>query len=163
VLDDVSLRVAPGEFVAIRRAVGQRQNDAAQPAGRLGNAHARQVTRTGKTRTDHQEGGLLPWLTVERNIALGLREIRDRSARDRELSSLLALIGMENFRRAYPHQLSGGMRQRVELARALAGASGRRALDGRTVFRARLPDTAYECAAEGCARLSLWNVHAPWF
>jgi NitT/TauT family transport system ATP-binding protein len=123
VLDDVSLQVAPGEFVAIVGPSGSGKTTLLNLLAGWETPTRGQVMRTGKTRTIHQEGGLLPWLTVERNIGLGLREIRDKSARDRELSSLLALIGMENFRRAYPHQLSGGMRQRVELARALAGAS----------------------------------------
>jgi NitT/TauT family transport system ATP-binding protein len=68
-----------------------------------------------------QEFGLLPWRTVEANVELGL-ELRGvapaaRSARGREL---IQLVGLEGFERHYPHELSGGMKQRVGLARALA-------------------------------------------
>lgn len=68
-----------------------------------------------------QHFGLFPWKTVYANVAYGLKvrgaplaEIRDR------VSRAIALVGLEGFERYYPHQLSGGMQQRVGLARALA-------------------------------------------
>jgi NitT/TauT family transport system ATP-binding protein len=67
-----------------------------------------------------QEDATFPWLTVEDNIAFGLRE-RGADAADvrRRVAHALALMGLGEFRRAYPAQLSGGMRQRVCIARTL--------------------------------------------
>lgn len=65
-----------------------------------------------------QEARLLPWLTAGQNIAFGLSGTRaEKQARVREL---LDLIGLSGFEATYPHQLSGGMAQRVSIARALA-------------------------------------------
>jgi NitT/TauT family transport system ATP-binding protein len=81
------------------------------------------VRREGVIRTVYQQDGLFPWLTVSENIALGLRSLKDAARREKELPELLGLIHLEGFENHYPHQLSGGMRQRVELARVLAGDS----------------------------------------
>jgi NitT/TauT family transport system ATP-binding protein len=81
------------------------------------------IQREGVIRTIYQQDGLFPWLTVSENISLGLRAVSDSSQREKELSELLGLIHMIEFANHYPHELSGGMRQRVELARVLAGDS----------------------------------------
>ena len=67
-----------------------------------------------------QQLALFPHLTVERNIAYGLRRSSDSAQKRSRVSELLALVGLEGFERRYPDQLSGGQAQRVALARALA-------------------------------------------
>ncbi len=69
----------------------------------------------------YQHDSLFPWRTAAQNIALGLRHLSDEAEQKRQLKEMLQLIKLEDFAGHYPHQLSGGMRQRVELARALAG------------------------------------------
>ncbi len=68
-----------------------------------------------------QEQSVFPWLTVADNVAYGLRMRRAPKDRvRRELDRQLHNVGLAGFARAYPHQLSGGMKQRVSLARAFA-------------------------------------------
>jgi NitT/TauT family transport system ATP-binding protein len=68
-----------------------------------------------------QDYALLPWLTVWDNVDLGLKIQRlDRAARRRRIEHYLTLVGLWDAAAKYPHQLSGGMQQRVSIARALA-------------------------------------------
>lgn len=68
-----------------------------------------------------QNYSLMPWLNVEDNIALGLRfKHASESEIQKTVSDYLQMIGMEQFRRSMPHELSGGMQQRVAIARTLA-------------------------------------------
>jgi NitT/TauT family transport system ATP-binding protein len=66
-----------------------------------------------------QENGVFPWLTVEDNIGFGLL---DKSPQDRKkiVSHYIEMVGLTGFEKAYPRELSGGMKQRAEIARALA-------------------------------------------
>lgn len=66
-----------------------------------------------------QHNGLLPWMTVEENTALGLRRIKDREERESRVREFLEMVELVGFEHHYPHQLSGGMKRRAELARAL--------------------------------------------
>ncbi len=68
-----------------------------------------------------QETGLFPWRNVHDNIAFGL-ETAGMAAAEREarIAHYISLVGLKGFEKAFPHQLSGGMRQRVGIARALA-------------------------------------------
>jgi ABC-type nitrate/sulfonate/bicarbonate transport system ATPase subunit len=66
-----------------------------------------------------QERGVFPWLTVEGNIGFGLGRL-PRDERERRIAHYVRLVGLEGFEKAYPHELSGGMKQRVEVARAFA-------------------------------------------
>jgi NitT/TauT family transport system ATP-binding protein len=68
-----------------------------------------------------QEFGLLPWRTVQDNVELGLELKRLPLAERRAISRrLIAMVGLAGFEAHYPHELSGGMKQRVGIARALA-------------------------------------------
>ena len=66
-----------------------------------------------------QQGSVFPWLTVEENIAFGLHS-GNRAERLEIAGQFTELVGLKSFERRYPHELSGGMLKRVELARALA-------------------------------------------
>ncbi len=68
-----------------------------------------------------QDATLLPWRTVSANIGLSLElESVARDLREKKIASLLALVGLEHVANAYPRELSGGMKMRVSIARALA-------------------------------------------
>jgi ABC-type nitrate/sulfonate/bicarbonate transport system ATPase subunit len=66
-----------------------------------------------------QERGVFPWLTVEGNIGFGLAKLPPEE-RERRVRHYVEMVGLVGFERAYPHELSGGMKQRVEVARAFA-------------------------------------------
>jgi len=66
-----------------------------------------------------QERGVFPWLTVEGNIAFGLFKL-DQKEREERIAHYIKLVGLRGFEKAYPQELSGGMKQRLEVARALS-------------------------------------------
>jgi NitT/TauT family transport system ATP-binding protein len=129
VLKDVSFTADDGEFLAIVGPSGCGKTtflrildglvDADGGAIRL---DGRPVAAPGPDRGFvFQSDSLLPWRTVFDNIGFGLEiQKRDRDTSRRAIGELVKLVGLAGFERYYPHQLSGGMRQRVNLARALA-------------------------------------------
>jgi ABC-type nitrate/sulfonate/bicarbonate transport system ATPase subunit len=129
VLRDFSLDISPGEFVAIVGPSGCGKTTLLNLLAGFDKPDAGRVTSRGRVRMVYQQDGLFPWRTAAENIQMGLRNFKDEAARQLELKELLALIGLEGFEDSYPHQLSGGMRQRVELARALAGDTDTLLLD----------------------------------
>lgn len=123
VLREISLEIAHGEFLAIVGPSGCGKTTLLNLLSGFDQASDGGIERHGQIRMVYQQDGLFPWQTVTENIALGLREVKEPAERAAQIADLIRLIGLEGFEQHYPHQLSGGMRQRVELARALAGRS----------------------------------------
>jgi NitT/TauT family transport system ATP-binding protein len=123
VLRGLSLNIRRGEFVAVVGPSGCGKTTLLNLLSGYDRPSSGVILRNGRVRMVYQQDGLFPWQTVSENISLGLRHLSDEAQRGRQIGDMLRLIGLEGFRDHYPHQLSGGMRQRVELARALTGES----------------------------------------
>jgi NitT/TauT family transport system ATP-binding protein len=120
-LDKVTLAVAPGEFVCLIGASGCGKSTLLSLAAGLDQPTAGRVAAEGRVSLMFQEPALFPWLTAARNVEVALRARgvpkQERQARTTELLENVHLNGFGSKR---PHELSGGMRQRVAMARALA-------------------------------------------
>src|SRR5262245_60806234 len=126
-LDRVCLHVHAGEFLCIVGPSGSGKSTLLRVLAGLHRQTSGEVTiradrpGTPLTAMVFQEHALLPWRTVHDNVAFGLENRGvPRAARDARAREMLALVGLTRFARHYPHQLSGGMKQRVGIARALA-------------------------------------------
>lgn len=120
-LEGVDLDIAPGEFVAIVGGSGCGKSTMLSLVAGLDEPTSGTVTATGGVALMFQESTLLPWLTAAQNVELALRlrgaDLAERRERAREL---LAKVRLGQAADKRPHELSGGMRQRVALARVLA-------------------------------------------
>ena len=130
VLNDVSFRIAPGSVACVVGPSGCGKSTLLSLAAGLLRASSGSMSwdgspvRTGPTShlgMAFQQPGLFPWMTVRQNVAIGLRT-RGHNRRDARsiADAFLNTVGLADFKDAYPSQLSGGMAQRVGIARALA-------------------------------------------
>ena len=127
VLDDISMEVGDGEFVCLLGPSGCGKSTLLNIVAGFLNPTNGQVTIDGQPVKGpdrrrvfvFQERGVFPWLTVEGNIGFGLFDLSDAERR-RRIAHYVELVGLKGFEQAYPRELSGGMKQRVEVARALA-------------------------------------------
>jgi NitT/TauT family transport system ATP-binding protein len=124
VLQDVSLTVAQGEFVCLLGASGCGKSTLLSLVAGLDQPTSGKVRVSASPALMFQESALFPWLTAGQNIDLALR-LRGVARRDRrdEADRLLELVHLTGQYKSRVHELSGGMRQRVSLARAMAQQS----------------------------------------
>ncbi len=121
-LDHISLEVAPGEFVCLLGASGCGKSTLLNLVADLDHPTSGAV-RVASARTGlmFQEAALFPWLTVRGNVDLALKLAGvGRDERRTRTAQLLEMVHLSDFAKRRPHELSGGMRQRVALVRALA-------------------------------------------
>jgi NitT/TauT family transport system ATP-binding protein len=122
-LGPVDFDLHAGEFVSIVGPSGCGKSTLLRIAAGLVEPSGGRIARAagGSTGFVFQEAALLPWRTVARNAELAL-ELEGHAAAERRerAAEVLRLVGLAGFENAYPHQLSGGMRMRLSLARALA-------------------------------------------
>jgi NitT/TauT family transport system ATP-binding protein len=129
VIDGLDLEIAPRSIVALVGPNGCGKSTLLRVIAGLLPARAGTVEVEGRPVTGpdarvglvFQEPRLLPWRSAFANVAFPLEVAgRDRDARERRVTDLLGLVGLRDWSRARPAELSGGMRQRVAIARALA-------------------------------------------
>jgi NitT/TauT family transport system ATP-binding protein len=134
-LDDIDLRISPGEFVCIVGPSGCGKSTLLRILAGLD----RQTGGTIKIEAKgwpvenamvFQDSGLFPWMRVEANVRFGLmtRSVPEPEASER-VEAALKLVGLTKFRNHFPHQLSGGMRQRSAIARAFVTNPGMLLMD----------------------------------
>lgn len=121
-LDALSLTVGAGEFVCVVGASGCGKSTMLGLVAGLDTPSSGAVhVSGGRPALMFQDSALFPWLTVEENVAFPLQmQGVPRAERRRRVAELLKLVHLESFATRRPHELSGGMRQRVALARSLA-------------------------------------------
>ena len=126
VLENINLTVLPGEFISIIGSSGCGKTTFLRLVVGLEKDYEGNILLDGKRLNGpdrnrgvvFQEHRLLPWLTVEKNIGLGLKDVKSGTARQ-TIQEHIELVGLKGFEKHYPHQLSGGMSQRASIARAL--------------------------------------------
>jgi NitT/TauT family transport system ATP-binding protein len=123
-LDDISLDISPGEFVCIVGPSGCGKSTLLRILAGLDHQSSGTIAVNAagwavQNAMVFQDSGLFPWMSVEKNVGFGLltRGVAPQETADR-VAAALKLVGLSKFRHHYPHQLSGGMRQRGAIARA---------------------------------------------
>ncbi len=128
-LNAFSLDIKPGSFVSLIGPSGCGKSTLLRLIGGLDTPSQGEILLDGKKIAKpgsdrgfaFQGSNLFPWLTVEKNIAFGLKARHKYQENKESVQEFIDLVGLTGFEKAYPHQLSGGMQQRASLARALVG------------------------------------------
>lgn len=126
-LSDVNLDIRKGELISIIGPSGCGKTTLLRLISGLDKPQRGEVTFKGRRIEEpnpergyvFQQGSLFPWLTVEENIAFGLKARGKYKEHKDEVAEYIAKVGLQGFEKSYPHQISGGMAQRVAIARAL--------------------------------------------
>lgn len=127
VIDDLDLEFRDGEFVCILGPSGCGKTTLIRILAGFEKKSGGSVQIDGKEVTGpsadnifvFQHNGLLPWMTVRQNATLGVRRLKDKQERAERADEYIRMVELDGFEDHYPHQLSGGMQRRAELARAL--------------------------------------------
>jgi ABC-type nitrate/sulfonate/bicarbonate transport system ATPase subunit len=128
VLDDIDLTVAEGEFVCLLGPSGCGKSTLLNTVAGFERPTSGRVLIDGEPVVEpnprrvfvFQEYGIFPWASVWDNVALGLQHGISKGEQATKVQETINLVGLTGFERSYPMELSGGMKQRVEVARALA-------------------------------------------
>ena len=121
VLEGINLEIPKGEITVVLGRSGCGKTTLLRVAGRIEEPDAGQIISAGKKdkiAVVFQEPRLMPWLNVWENVRFGSLEYKTRE----EIQFQIDRVGLNGFEKAYPNQLSGGMQQRVSIARAFMSA-----------------------------------------